>query len=331
MPNNCGGYPIRDFAKASLIDLVVIYLRQTHPNLLPAGGTGADALRQAHIPAEFKRDLLQTVGRECGPEALLSIGQGISHVTYDPIWRAALCSENPSVLLDKWRRFEVFSHSKNRVGIDFFSKNQARFKRYAMGNTTPSAPENLLICGLIIGLLESIGCRGLWCDMATQGNGVARIRDKRCFWIPDNSASLVTGDWTIGWRAQSAPKGIGTTSDDRPQIDLPPIPDTSLATLVKAVTDLLVRDVAHQWKTGELARALGLSTRTLQRRLGEAELSFSRLVRLVRIFEACRLLKSGDTPLTVIGFCAGFSDSAHFSRDFRASVGLTPSEFRAVQ
>lgn len=330
-PNNYGGYPIRDFAKASLIDLVVIYLRQTRPDLLPVGSGGTDTLRQAHVPAEIKRDLLQTVGRECGPEALLSIGQGISHVTYDPIWRAALRSENPSVLFDKWRRFEVFSHSVNRVEIDFTSENQARFKRYTTGNSTPSAPENLLICGLIIGLLEGIGCLGLWCDMVMQGGGVARIRDKSCFWLPDNPASLVTGDWTIGWKVHSAPKGVDTTDDDLPQIDFPPIPDPSLADLVKEVTDLLMRDVARQWKAGELARAVGLSTRTLQRRLGEANLSFSRLVRLVRIFEAYRLLKPGGTPLTVIGFCAGFSDSAHFSRDFRASVGMTPSEFRAVQ
>lgn len=288
-------------------------------------------MRQAHVPAEIKRDLLQTVRRECGPEALLSIGQGISHVTYDPIWRAALRSENPSVLFGKWRRFEVFSHSKNRVEIDFTSDNQARFKRYSKGGSNPTTPENLLICGVIIGLLEGIGCRGLWCDMAVQGNGVARIRDKRCFLLPDNSASLVTGDWTIGWKAHSVPNDISVTGDDVAQINLPPISDTSLAALVKAVTDLLMRDVARQWKTSELARAMGLSTRTLQRRLGEAELSFSRLMRLVRIFEACRLLKLGDTPLTVIGFCTGFSDSAHFSRDFRASVGLTPSEFRAVQ
>ena len=331
MLNNCGGYPIRDFAKASLIDLVVIYLRQTHADLLPAGSGGTDAFRQAHVPAEIKRDLLQTVGRECGPEALLSIGQGIGHVTYDPIWRAALRSENPSVLFDKWRRFEVFSHSKNRVEIEITSENQARFNRYSKGGGIPTVSENLLICGLIIGLLEGIGCRGLWCDMAMQRGGVARIRDKRFFWLPDNPASLVTGDWTIGWKAHSVPNDICVTGNDLPQIDLPLIPDASLAALVKAVTDLLMRDVARQWKTGELARAVGLSTRTLQRRLGEAGLSFSRLVRLVRIFEACRLLKPGDTPLTVIGFCAGFSDSAHFSRDFRASVGLTPSEFRAVQ
>ncbi|NRB17807.1 MAG: helix-turn-helix transcriptional regulator [Rhodobacteraceae bacterium] len=217
------------------------------------------------------------------------------------------------------------------MGIDLTQGNQARFKRYTTGDSIPTAPENLLICGLIIGLLEGIGCRGLWCEMAAQGDGVLRIRDKRSFWLPDNPASLVTGDWTIGWETHSVPKGIGTTDDDLPQIDLPPIRDRSLAALVNEVTDLLMRDVARQWKTGELASALGLSSRTLQRRLGEAELSFSRLVRLVRIFEACRLLKPGDTPLTVIGFCAGFSDSAHFSRDFRASVGLTPSDFRAVQ
>jgi AraC-like DNA-binding protein len=91
-----------------------------------------------------------------------------------------------------------------------------------------------------------------------------------------------------------------------------------------------MRDVARQWKVGELAREAGLSTRSLQRRLGDAELSFSRLVRLVRIHEACRLLKDSDAPITSIGFCAGFSDSAHFSRDFRASMGMTPSDYRVV-
>ncbi|MEP3784322.1 MAG: AraC family transcriptional regulator [Ascidiaceihabitans sp.] len=331
LPNSCGGYLIRNFAKASLIDLVAIYLGQTHPGLLPKDLGGVDTLRQAHIPAEFKRSLLQTVGRECGQEALLSIGQGISHVTYDPIWHNALRSENPAVLFGKWRRFEVFSHSKNRLEIDFADGNKARFKRYSTGDGIPTAAENLFICGLIIGLLEGIGCRGLSCEMAAQGGRVLRIRDKRCFWLPDDPASLVTGEWTIGWRAHADPEGMGTTDEALLLLDLPPIGDQSLAALVKKVTDLLMRDVARQWKTGDLASALGLSSRTLQRRLGETGLSFSHLVRLVRISKACRLLQSGDTPLTVIGFCAGFSDSAHFSRDFRASVGLTPSEFRAIQ
>lgn len=89
-------------------------------------------------------------------------------------------------------------------------------------------------------------------------------------------------------------------------------------------------DIARQWKVGELAREAGLSTRSLQRRLGHADLSFSGLVRLVRIHEACRLLADGAAPITAIALCAGFSDSAHFSRDFRASMGMTPSDYRAV-
>ncbi len=47
--------------------------------------------------------------------------------------------------------------------------------------------------------------------------------------------------------------------------------------------------------------------------LVKAGLSFSGLVRLVRIHEAYRLLKHHPTPLTVVDFCSGFSDSAHFS------------------
>ena len=139
-----------------------------------------------------------------------------------------------------------------------------------------------------------------------------------------------TTRWVIGWKdfsATAAPAG----SDDRlPHVKLPPLQDKALRALVETLTDLLMRDVSRQWKIADLARAAGLSTRSLQRRLGQGGLSFSALVRLVRIHQACRLLKDRDTPLTAIGFCAGFCDSAHFSRNFRASVGLTPSEYRAV-
>jgi AraC-like DNA-binding protein len=79
-----------------------------------------------------------------------------------------------------------------------------------------------------------------------------------------------------------------------------------------------------------MARTLGLSTRTYQRRLRDAGLSFSALVRAVRVHEACRLLTDTDTTITAAGFCAGFCDSAHFSRDFRASLGMTPSAYRAA-
>ena len=96
------------------------------------------------------------------------------------------------------------------------------------------------------------------------------------------------------------------------------------------VIRLLMLDVDRQWKVSDLAREAGLSTRSLQRKLSDADLSFSHLVRIVRIHEACRLLKESEAPITTIAFCAGFSDSAHFSRDFRASMGMSPSNYRGV-
>ncbi|MVO17963.1 helix-turn-helix transcriptional regulator [Parasedimentitalea huanghaiensis] len=330
-PNSCGEFSIREFAKASLIELIAVYMQKHNPGKLSVSTDGIDALRQAQVPAGTKRDMLQMVARECGPEALLSIGQEIDQVTYDPVWRSALRSESPAVLFDKWHRFEVFAHSSNRVEIDPITETQARFRRSATGGAAPTPPENLLICGLIIGLLEGIGCRGLWCDMASQLGEPVRIRQQCDFCLPNNPAKLLTNNWTIGWQGHSISKAIDPPDNSSAQVDLPPVKDASLATLLKTMTDLMMLDVARQWKTDELASALGLSTRTLQRRLTQAGLSFSQLVRLVRISEACRLLKSGDISLTSIGFCAGFSDSSHFSRDFRASVGLTPSEFRAFQ
>ncbi|TLP55910.1 helix-turn-helix transcriptional regulator [Parasedimentitalea maritima] len=306
-------------------------MQKHNPGLLSVSTDGIDALRQAQAPAGAKRDMLQMVARECGPEALLSIGQEINQVTYDPVWRSALRSETPAVLFDKWRRFEVFAHSSNRVEIDLITERHARFRRRATGGPAPTPPENLLICGLIIGLLEGSGCRGLWCDMASQLGEPVRIRQQCGFCLPHDPTKLLTNNWTIGWQTHSIPKAIDPQGNSPPQVDLPPVEDASLAALLKTITDLMMLDVARQWKTNELASALGLSTRTLQRRLTQAGLSFSQMVRLVRISEACRLLKSEDISLTSIGFCAGFSDSSHFSRDFRASVGLTPSEFRAFQ
>ncbi|MAN60879.1 MAG: hypothetical protein CMI60_02925 [Parvibaculum sp.] len=55
----------------------------------------------------------------------------------------------------------------------------------------------------------------------------------------------------------------------------------------------------------------------------------SELVRAVRVREACHLLEVGELSLTQIGFWCGFSDSAHFSRDFKKSLGMPPSVYRA--
>ena len=287
-------------------------------------------MRKAHVPVHYKRDLLAIIWRKAGAAALLSIGQGIRDVEFDAMWRGAMRAASPVVLLDKWRRVEVFGHSRNRLRINMANETQASFTRYSVaGQSPPTTPENLLICGVVIALLEEIGCLGLYCDMPDSGGSVLRIYDNENFKVPGDGAGLATATWDIGWQAFS-PRHDEVEMPEPPPIALPVTCDTKARATIEAVTRLMAADTARQWKVSQLARENGMSTRSMQRCLGQGGLSFSKLVRAVRVHEACRLLKDSDAPITMIGFCAGFSDSAQFSRDFRASTGMKPTDYRAI-
>lgn len=321
---------MNDFAKASILRLVAHQLEQTNPELLAAISTNVDAIRNARVSTAKKRDFLDLVWHEAGPLTLLGAGQNISDIGYDPIWQDAVRAANPEMIFEKWRRFEKFSHSRNRLHIEYDGKNHASFERYAVHGDMPTTPENLLICGLMIGLLEINGCTGLCCDMHWRNGSTHRVRQNRQFFLPQESGSLDTSRWTIEWQDFSATRINPGSEQTLPNIVLPASASAILQNWVRSVVQFLLQDVSRSWTVGSLAKLAGLSQRTFQRRLNEAELSFSHLVRLVRIHEACRLLKNKDISITTIGFCSGFSDSAHFSRDFLASMGMTPSDYRSI-
>ena len=78
----------------------------------------------------------------------------------------------------------------------------------------------------------------------------------------------------------------------------------------------------------EAARELGLSVRTLQRRLADQRTSFEAQLQDVRLSLAERLLTESDTPVTTLALELGFGTSQHFSTLFRTRTGETPSSFR---
>ncbi len=55
-------------------------------------------------------------------------------------------------------------------------------------------------------------------------------------------------------------------------------------------------------------------------------ISFSRLLRTLRIDEACKLLKSGAT-VTTAAYSSGFGSLRNFNRAFAEDKGMTPSEY----
>ena len=77
------------------------------------------------------------------------------------------------------------------------------------------------------------------------------------------------------------------------------------------------------------AKALGLSQRTLQRRLSDLGTSFQRELGEHRLRAAQRALDDGTQPITAIAIEAGFSTPQHFSTAFKKFTGLSPTEWRA--
>ena len=80
-----------------------------------------------------------------------------------------------------------------------------------------------------------------------------------------------------------------------------------------------------------LARLIGLSERTLQRRLTEAGRSFSAIVEDFRHSEALRLLADSRLALVQVAASLGYSEQTSFTRAFKRWTGSTPAAWRAAQ
>ena len=78
----------------------------------------------------------------------------------------------------------------------------------------------------------------------------------------------------------------------------------------------------------DIASTLGMSARTLQRRLSEQGRSFQTLVDEARRQLAEKLLKQTRYPLMEVAFLTGFSEQSAFHRAFKRWAGQTPRSFR---
>jgi AraC-like DNA-binding protein len=96
---------------------------------------------------------------------------------------------------------------------------------------------------------------------------------------------------------------------------------------------LVMRSYARVGDSGidAIARALGLSRRTLQRRISASGLTFSKLSDQVRYELSCSLLvEQTDMGVTEIGYELGYRDPGSFTRAFRRFAGITPRHYRRL-
>jgi len=79
------------------------------------------------------------------------------------------------------------------------------------------------------------------------------------------------------------------------------------------------------------ASQLGVSVRSLQRRIAEMGTSYSELLAEVRIDTACHLLTESDERVADIAAHLGFASPSSFSRTFVRLMQIQPAVYRRQQ
>jgi AraC-like DNA-binding protein len=93
----------------------------------------------------------------------------------------------------------------------------------------------------------------------------------------------------------------------------------------RIITKLLCRGEAESEAVGH---ELGMSVRTLARRLGELGVSFAQILDELRHDLALRYLRDPNLSLSQIAFLLGYSELSALSHAFRRWSRTTPGEWR---
>ncbi|MEZ5277020.1 MAG: AraC family transcriptional regulator [Opitutaceae bacterium] len=139
--------------------------------------------------------------------------------------------------------------------------------------------------------------------------------------------ALLFSDETLAAPNQLGDEGLSRFFENHLESELSVVEaDPSLASRVR-------RQVSQALSEGvptlsEVAGRLGMSGRTLQRRLAKQGHSFITLVDDTRRQLAMRLLRQTDYSLAEVAFMTGFSEQSAFTRAFKRWQGQTPRSFR---
>lgn len=108
----------------------------------------------------------------------------------------------------------------------------------------------------------------------------------------------------------------------RSRIESAALPDDLIAALNAAIGELGDASLV------QLAKALGLSERTLQRRLEERGIRFRTLIDDTRKKRAMQMLSTTHVSISEIAWQTGYADLASFNHAFRRWTGKSPRSFR---
>ncbi|MGC1548978.1 MAG: AraC family transcriptional regulator [Rhodanobacter sp.] len=306
------------------------------PAILQRAGLSTDLIQQPRAAlgtAQFFA-LWQAIEAMSNDPALgLRLGDGTRTKTYDVVTLAALHSATLGEALQTLARYKRLT-CPEEIGIELSRNEAAVSMRWILADSyTPAM------------LVDAIFASNL--ALAERGSGhIIRLRRLEPTRRPIAS-DMLSAHFRCELRFNAAEDRIVY---DRADLDLPfithdedhlatvvPTLDQALHTLSATtslsdkVWNVLARGMrgGHQ-RMAQVAAALHLSPRTLQRRLGEAGTSYQQLLDQVRHHIAQHLLDVTDLDTGEIAFLLGFEELNSFNRAFRQWEGKTPTRRRST-
>lgn len=304
-------------------------------------------LRQARLPANL----------HAAPETWLTTAQ------YFALWRAVeVLTQDPAVGLNMVARAENAAHPPATLSA-FFARDfrdglhrLARYKRLCLPEELvveetgaecrvslrwlyPTGDEPDAIADVTLATVMELGRRGTGRHLRP-----LRVEMARAVMPGDTHRSYFDAPIRVG-AAQTA---LVLASAD---LDLPfaghnpelltllePALAASLeeiaaqSSLLEQVRILIRRRIASgKPDIADIASELGLSERTLQRRITEEGASFRALLDETRREMGRQLLADDQNGIDEVAFLLGFQDTSSFYRAFRAWEGVTPAQWRGLQ
>ena len=299
-------------------------------------------LKSAQVPLDAKRQIVTQVLSQRGWLGVLKLGMGVHDVQGEALMHYLVGDRTPTYFFNAWLRLERYTHSRHRIKLKQLPSEEGKgldgvemHHHSLIAALPPSPAEDIVVLGVLLGLVDHLG----WGELAFRWQADTPWQDwtqlsqhPQCIDEALNLAihNKATAHWQICWGQKDMSSnekllGIASVHPDVSGLryELGPWSAKVAQWLAQQLNTFAVETT----KIDDAAHHLGVSARSLQRQLQAEGLRYVDVLGHVRTNMAASRLK-GSTSLSEIGFVCGYTDQAHFCREFKRRVGMSPLQFR---